>query len=221
MAAVAQTKGRAARHLARDHALVRRDQRGLRRNGHLVLARAIFGKEGVGLGVRRTDRRDEHLAERALAPERAQTIGVARQVLDAGIDELLLEGGEQMETACLFQRGGSAAQERAHTALPRAAVSVADIAEEEMLRGRAVAEVHMHFGGRIRHDHEVAARSERRVEDRPEAGLHQVGVSPADAGLSPRRQFACRKALAANEPRDIASPDENQLFAQHGAPSGR
>jgi len=73
------------------------------------LARAIFGEEGVRFGACGADRRRQHLAEHALTPEGAEAVGMARQILDAGIDKLLLEGRQQMETACLFQRGHGAA----------------------------------------------------------------------------------------------------------------
>ena len=79
---------------------------------------------------------DEGLAERALAAERAQAVRVARPVLIPRIDELLLEGGDQAQATGLGQRGNAAAEELARAALPRGAVGVADIAEEEMLPAR-------------------------------------------------------------------------------------
>jgi hypothetical protein len=71
---------------------------------------------------------------------------VSGPVLDAGIDELLLEGGDEVQAARLFQRLDGAAQELARAALPGRAVGVADVAEEEMLRRRAIAEIDPHLG---------------------------------------------------------------------------
>ncbi len=143
---------------------------------------------------------------------------MARQILDARVDELLLEGRLQIEAARLLQRGDRTAQELAHAAFPRSTVRFANIAEEEVLRCGAVAEIHMHLSRRIRHDHEIAGGAERRVEDRTEAGLHQIGMGPADAGLSARRQFGSGKPLAAHQPGNVAGSNENEFFAQHAAP---
>jgi hypothetical protein len=130
-------------------------------------------------------------------------------------DEFLLEGGDELEPACLIEGRGGAAQELTRAALPGAAVGVADISQKEVLGRRAVAEIDIHLGGWIGHDHEIAAGAERRIEDRPEAGLHQVGMGPADTGLGPRLQRPRRKALAAHQSGDVAGAYENQPFAQH------
>ena len=99
---------------------------------------------------------------------------MAGAILDAGIDELLLEGGDEVKPARRVERGDGAAQELARAALPRAAVGVADIAEDEMLRRRAVGEIDARLGAHVWHHHEIAAGAERRVEDRPEGRLHQI-----------------------------------------------
>jgi hypothetical protein len=93
-------------------------------------------------------------------------------MLIAGVDELLLERGDQAQAGCRIHRLDGAAQELARTALPRRAVSLADIAEKEVLGRGIVCEVHAHLRRRIGHDHQIAAGAERRVEDRPERGLH-------------------------------------------------
>src|SRR5262245_55165264 len=72
------------------------------------------------------------------------------------------------EAAYLFSRRNGAPQELARAALPRAAVGVANIAEKKMLGRRSIAEIDIHFCRRVRHDHEIAAGTERRIEDRPE-----------------------------------------------------
>jgi len=198
--------------------VVGRNEHGRGRHGHLVLLRTIFGEEGIRLGLRRADRRHQHLAEHALTPEGAQAVGMAWHVLHAGIDELLLKGGAQIEAACLRQSGGRPAQEFAHAAGPRGAIDFAYVAEEEVLRSRAIPEVHMHFRRGVRHDHQVARGAEGRVQDRTETGLHQVGVGPANAHLAALGQLGGRKSLAPDKPRDIAGSDKNQFFAQHCGP---
>ena len=85
-----------------------------------------------------------------------------------------------------------------------------------MLGRGAVGEIHPHLGRRIGHDHQIAGGAERRVEDRPERRLHQVGVRPADAFAPPRIDLAGREALAADMARDVAGADEDQFLAQHG-----
>jgi len=52
-------------------------------------------------------------------------------------------------------------------------------------------------------------------DDRPEGRLHQIGMSPANALLLARGQLERRESLAAHMARDVAGPDENQLFPQH------
>jgi len=60
------------------------------------------------------------------------------------------------------------------------------------------------------------AGTERRVEDRPEGRLHQIGMGPADTLLLALGKLARRKSLAPNMARDVAGPNKDQLFAQHG-----
>ena len=140
---------------------------------------------------------------------------MARPILDAGIDELLLEGGDEMKPARRIERGDGAAQELARAALPRAAVGVADIAEDEMLRRGAVGEIDTRLGAHVWHHHEVAAGAERRIEDRPEGRLHQIGVGPADALLLAGPKLARRKSLAAHMAGDVAVPYKDQFLTQH------
>ena len=142
---------------------------------------------------------------------------MAGPVLDPGIDEFLLEGARKLEPARLLKRRDRPAQELARAALPRAAVGVADIAEDEMLNwsADALAEIDAHLGRRVWHDHEIPAGAKRRIEDRAEAGLHQVGMGPADPRLAPPFELARREALAAHEPRDVAGAYECQLLMQH------
>ena len=132
-------------------------------------------------------------------PTRAEAIGVARPILDAGIDEFLLEGGDQLEPARLVPGLATARRRNSRGQHSQGLPSVLRMSpRKKCSRRRAVAEIDIHLGARIGHDHEIAAGAERRIEDRPEAGLHQIGVGPADAGLLPRLQLARRKALAAH-----------------------
>src|SRR6516164_7135380 len=56
------------------------------------------------------------------------------------------------------------------------------------------------------------AGTERRVEDRPEGRLHQIGMGPADTLLLALGKLARRKSLAPNMARDVAGPNKDQLF---------
>ena len=116
-------------------------QRRLRRDGEFVLALAVFGQEGIGLEPSGAKRGDKTSAEAALGAPGAETIGMAGTILNAGIDELLLEGGNEVKPARRIERCDSAARELARAALPRATIGVADIAEDEMLRNRAVGKI--------------------------------------------------------------------------------
>ena len=181
--AVTEAKGCGARELAGDHRLVCRLQRRLRGDGQLVLARAIFRQEGVRLEPCSAKRGDDAFAELALPPPGAEAVSMAGTLLHPGIDELLLEGGDEVQPARGIERGDGAAQELARAAFPRGTVGVADVAEKEVLDRRAVVEIDAHLGGHIRHHHEIAAGAEWRIENDPERVLHQIGVGPADALL--------------------------------------
>ena len=216
--AMSPAKRHGARHLARNHGMVGSLERRLRCDSEFELARSIFGEERVGRHTCRAKRRDEALAEGTLPAKRIETVSVAGPILYSRIDEFLLEGGDQLEPAHLFECRDRPAQEIARATFPRAAVGVANVAEEEMLdfgAGRALAEIDTDLGGSIGHDHEIPARAERRIEDRTEAGLHQVGMGPADARLAARLELARREALAPHQPGDVASADEKELLAQH------
>ena len=86
-------------------------------------------------------------------------------------------------------------------------------------RRRAVGEIDAHLGAQVRHDHEIPAGAERRIEDRAEGRLHQIGMGPADALLLAGAELARREALAAHMARDVAGPNKNQLLTQHVIPS--
>jgi hypothetical protein len=125
--AVAQAEGGGARQFAGDHRRIGGAQCRCRGDGDLKLARAIFGEETVRREPGGAERGDEALAEQALAAECAKTVSVARPILQAGIDEFLLEGGDQLEPARLAEGSGAPAQKFARAAFPGAAVGVADI----------------------------------------------------------------------------------------------
>ena len=109
------------------------------------------------------------------------------------------------------------AEELARAALPRRAVGVADVAQKEVFRRRPILEVHPDLDCRIGHDHQVAGGAERRIEDRPECRLHQVGMCPADSLAAPRLDVTGREALAAYMAGDVAGTDKDQFLSQHVA----
>jgi hypothetical protein len=163
---------RGAGHLPRDHGVVGGGQCGGGGDGHLELAVAVFRQKRVGHHAGGAQGGDERLAEAALAAPGTEAVGVCRAVLDSGVDELLLEGGDQPQAGRGIECRERATQEFARAAFPGRAVGVADIAEDEMFRCRTVGEIDAHLGGRVGHDHQVAAGAERRVEDRSEGRLH-------------------------------------------------
>lgn len=116
-----EAEGDGAGHFAQDHRLVGGPQVELRGDRHLILAKRIFGEEGVGRRARPPDRGDEDLAERPLIAEGITAIGGARPVTDARIDEFLLEGREDLESGLRAERLEAALQEaaQASTAKPR------------------------------------------------------------------------------------------------------
>src|SRR5262245_65135903 len=116
--AVAEAKGCGTCELARDHRLVDGLQRRLRSDGHFVLARAIFRQKGVRLEPRGAERGDDAFAKLALSPPGAEAVSMARTLLHPGIDELLLEGGDEVQPACGIERGDGPAQELAQAAFP-------------------------------------------------------------------------------------------------------
>ena len=181
MARWPRLKRRGARHLAQLDRVVGRLHPETRRDSHLVLARAVFGQEGIRLDPRPAHRGDQHLAEDALPPIGVEAIGRARQLLDAGIDELVLEGGVELQAGRLLRAPPSRGAGTRAGSIPRRAVGLADVAQEKMLGRAAVAEIDVHLGRRIRHEDQVAGRAEGRVGDRPERRDHRVGRHPADA----------------------------------------
>ena len=127
-----------------------------------------FGEKGVRNDTGGAQRGNERLAERALAAEGAECIGVARPVGGAGVEELLLKGRHKAKARDVGQLLDSAAQKIARAAFPGAAVGVADIAEKEMLDRRTVAEIDAHLDRGVGDDHEVSGGAERGVPDRTE-----------------------------------------------------
>ena len=106
--AMAEPKGCGARELAGGHRLVGGLRRCLRGDGHLELLLAVFGQEAVGLSPAARSAATRVSPKR---PGRAMRRGYkrGRQLLRPGIDELLLEGGDEVQPACGIERGDGAA----------------------------------------------------------------------------------------------------------------
>src|SRR5205085_2450861 len=150
-------------------------------DGYLILALGIFGEECVRLDAGLAHRRNQHLAKNPLPPPRVETVGRSGHVLDAGVDELMLERREELQASRLFERFQAPAQKIPRAAFPRSSVRMPDVAEIEMLWRAVIVEVDMHVGRWIGDEDQIAGRTERRVADRPECGDHGVGWNPADA----------------------------------------
>jgi hypothetical protein len=99
-------------------------------------------------------------------------------------------------------------------AFPRLFLRCQDVAEIKALGG-AVVELDLDLGAGVRHQHQVAFGSERRVVDRAKRRQHQVAAGEANALAQPPRQLRRGKSLAADQPGEIAGADENQRFALH------
>jgi hypothetical protein len=163
---------------------------------------------------RGAQRADQALAENPLAAEGIERIGRTRPVLDAGIDEFLLEDGFDHEAGLGLKRRQRAAQEIPRAAGPGRAVQLLQVGEVEML-GRALVEGHLHGGFRVRHHHEVARGAEGGRQDRAEGRDHDVGGGEPHALPQPALQLRGRKALAAHEAGQIANAHEDQFFLLH------
>src|SRR5271166_743665 len=195
--------------------VIGRRQRRLRHHRHLELARAVLGEEGVRTHPGRPQGRNETLAESNLPEEGAEGVGVTRPVGRTGVDDFLLEGGDQAKACCVFELSHGAAQEITRAAFPSAAIGIADIAHEEMLNRRSVAEIDPNLDRRVGHDHEISSGAERGVPDRPKRRHHQIAAGPTNALLEPQWKLACREPLAPREARDVAGRDENEFFPDH------
>src|SRR6266576_3622968 len=114
-----------------------------------------------------------------------------------------------------LERGERTTQKVARTAFPGLAIERHDIGEVEAL-GRAITEFDLDLCARIRQQHEIAFRAERRLVDRPEDRHHDVAVGEADAVAQPRRKIGRGKTLAAHQPGEIAGADKDERFALHG-----
>jgi len=93
--AMAEARGDGAGEFAHQHRLVGGAEAGGGAGGDLELARAVFGEERVGRDAGGAHGGEQGAAECALAAEGVEGVGRAKAVLDAGVDHLLLEGGEQ------------------------------------------------------------------------------------------------------------------------------
>ena len=143
--AMAQPMRGGARHLTRDDRMIGSGQRGLRHHRHLELARAVFGEKRVGNHARGAQRGGKGLAEAVLAAEGAEGVGVAGSLAYAGVEEFLLERRHEPQARQVVELLDGAPQEIPRTALPGAAVGIADVAQEEMLDRRPVGEIDPHF----------------------------------------------------------------------------
>lgn len=216
--ALPEPPGDRAAHFPHDHRLVGSAKPLGWCHRHLELARAVFGQEGIRQYAGLANGGDEGFGKTALAPQHVQRVAGAGTVLDAGIDELLFEGGADGEARALPQCRQCAAQKMARAALPVLALRRQDVAEIEPLGG--IGERHLDARGRIGNQHQVAFGAERRVVDRPERRHHDVAVREADAALQPRGQLGRRKPFPPHQTGEVAGADKNQILTLHRLRSG-
>src|SRR5205814_3018132 len=100
----------------------------------LVLPGAVFRQEAVGGEPSRAQRRHIRYAETVLPTPSDEGVSRAGPLLDPGIREFLLEGGEQRQPRLLFERVDGPAQEMPRAAFPMRLVGVQEVAEIEPLR---------------------------------------------------------------------------------------
>jgi hypothetical protein len=94
-----------------------------------------------------------------VAPHGIEVVAGAKPLFGAFIVELLFEGAEHMEAGLLLQVVERSFQERTRAALPRSAIRVLEIAQEEVLTRMVIAKVDVNFRGGIRYEHKIAKRS--------------------------------------------------------------
>ncbi len=182
----------------------------------LELAGAVLGEEGVRRDPGPAHGGQQRAAERPLPAERVQRVGRARPVLGAGIDQLLLEAGQQGQAELRLQRCQGTTEEPARAALPGHAVRAVEVAEQQadVRRARRGDERPRR---RVRHQHQVARSAERRVVDRAESGEHEVAGGDADTAPHALRQLGRGDRLAAQQPREVGGADKGERLRRHGA----
>src|ERR1019366_483768 len=132
----------------------------------------------------------------------------------AAIDELLLEGGQQLEAGLGFQPIERSAQHLPWTVFPGRALESHDVSEQKIFCCAAV-ERNGYPGGGIRYQKHFAERPERRHLDGTKGRQKHVGGGEPHAALQPRRQLSRREALAAKMPGKIAGSNEDDLYTLH------
>ena len=189
----------------------------LRAGGHLELARGVLGKEGVGFDPGPSASPPASVPPNGPCRRSAlQRVGRRRALRRAGIDQLLLEGGEQVQAELRPERRKRTREEAARTTLPGCCLRAEEVAEQQVDVGRA-GHRDARLRRRVRHQHQVASRAERRVVDWSERRQHQVAVGDADAPAHATRQFSQRDRLAAQQPGQVAGADEGQRLRRHTA----
>jgi hypothetical protein len=178
--------------------------------------RAEFGQERVRHHAGLSQRRQQRLAEQPLATIGIELVGLRRMRGHPAINELLLEGGQQLEAGLGLQPVERSAQHMAWTVFPGRALESHDVAHQKVFRCAAV-ERNGYPGGGIRYQKHFAHGPERGHLDGTEGRQKNVGGSESHAARQPRRQIGRREALAAEMPGKIAGPHEDDLFTLHAS----
>ena len=117
---MAQAKGDRLGELARDHRIIGRPHADDRRGSDLELLPPELAQKRVRYHADLPHGRQQRLAERSLATVAAEIIGLPGLGRNAAIGELLLEGGEQLQTRLALQPLDRTAQDVPGTETPTA-----------------------------------------------------------------------------------------------------
>ena len=213
--AMAEAMGGGSCQLADDERMVGRAHRRLRAMGHLVLPRAEFRQVGIDVDPAHAQGMQIGGAELAGVSHRAEIEGRCEIPLGAAVDELVLQRGHQVQAGRPLEAIERPPEEQAGAVFPGPAVGLEDIAQEEELGRRAVAEIDVHPRIAVGHEDQVAPRAEVIVGDAFEGMDQDVRRRPADAAGEPGLQIAHRKSLAAHLAGDIGAADHDVLVAVH------
>jgi hypothetical protein len=137
---------------------------------------------------------------------------------DAVIDELLLEGGQQLEAGLARQPDQRTTQYVAGTESPRHAVDRPDVAQEEIFRCAAL-ERNGHAGGRIGDEKYLADGPKWRHLNGTERRQENVRRGETHAALHACGQIGRRKALTPKVAGKIAGADKDDLLTLHQEPA--
>ena len=144
----------------------------------------------------RAHRPEQPLAKSALGAKPGERVGLATRTCTVPKLELVLESADERQTGDPFEPGERRLQQRTCAIVPWRAVGVSDVADDELLGSRLVAERNTSARCGVGDQHEIAKRTEWAFGDRVEAGDLDIGRRPADAALQTLVEIRGGESLA-------------------------